>query len=137
MFFVFFLVGSSKIIESSGTSSSNGKSLFSEGASMLSMDDYPDGKILEAPNLKEFTFTDLKTATKNFKSDSVLGEGGFGRVFKGWVDEKTLAPSKAGIGMVVAIKKLNSESMQGFQEWQVLISTANFIYKVSIKHLID
>ena len=135
MFFV--LVGSSKIIESSGTSSSNGKSLFSEGASMLSMDDYPDGKILEAPNLKEFTFTDLKTATKNFKSDSVLGEGGFGRVFKGWVDEKTLAPSKAGIGMVVAIKKLNSESMQGFQEWQVLISTTNFIYKVSIKHLID
>ena len=133
----FFLVGSSKIIESSGTSSSNGKSLFSEGASMLSMDDYPDGKILEAPNLKEFTFTDLKTATKNFKSDSVLGEGGFGRVFKGWVDEKTLAPSKAGIGMVVAIKKLNSESMQGFQEWQVLISTTNFIYKVSIKHLID
>ena len=104
---------------------------------MLSMDDYPDGKILESPNLKEFTFTDLKTATKNFKSDSVLGEGGFGRVFKGWVDEKTLAPSKAGIGMVVAIKKLNSESMQGFQEWQVLISTASFIYKVSIKHLID
>ena len=133
----FCLVGSSKIIESSGTSSSNGKSLFSEGASMLSMEDYPDGKILESPNLKEFTFTDLKTATKNFKSDSVLGEGGFGRVFKGWVDEKTLAPSKAGIGMVVAIKKLNSESMQGFQEWQVLISTASFIYKVSIKHLID
>ncbi|XP_050241547.1 probable serine/threonine-protein kinase PIX13 [Quercus robur] len=126
-------VGSSKIIESSGTSSSNGKSLFSEGASMLSMDDYPDGKILEAPNLKEFTFTDLKTATKNFKSDSVLGEGGFGRVFKGWVDEKTLAPSKAGIGMVVAIKKLNSESMQGFQEWQ---SEVNFLGRLFHPNLV-
>ncbi|KAF3949697.1 hypothetical protein CMV_024463 [Castanea mollissima] len=101
-------VGSSKIIESSGTSSSNGKSPFSEG-------------------------TNLKTATKNFKSDSVLGEGGFGKVFKGWVDEKTLAPSKAGIGMIVAIKKLNSESMQGFQEWQ---SEVNFLGRLSHPNLV-
>lgn len=71
--------------------------------------------------MKEFSFADLKTATKNFKSDSLLGEGGFGKVYKGWMDEKTLIPSKAGTGMVVAIKKLNPESMQGFQEWQVLI----------------
>ncbi|KAF3949698.1 hypothetical protein CMV_024463 [Castanea mollissima] len=104
-------VGSSKIIESSGTSSSNGKSPFSEGTSILN----------------------LKTATKNFKSDSVLGEGGFGKVFKGWVDEKTLAPSKAGIGMIVAIKKLNSESMQGFQEWQ---SEVNFLGRLSHPNLV-
>ena len=48
-------------------------------------DSYPHGKILEAPNLKGFNFTDLKTATKNFKPDSVLGEEGFGKVFKGLV----------------------------------------------------
>ena len=108
------------------------------GASKISVDDsYPDGKILEAPNLKGFSFTDLKTATKNFKPDSVLGEGGFGKVFKGWVDEKTLAPSNSCTGMAVAIKKWNPESMQGFQEWKVLISTANFIYKFFIKHLIN
>ncbi|KAI9165303.1 hypothetical protein LWI28_011444 [Acer negundo] len=41
----------------------------------------------------------------NFSPDSLLGEGGFGRVYKGWVDEKTLSPSsKMGIGMAVAIK---------------------------------
>ena len=115
-------------------SSSGAKSQFSEGAGRISMDNsYPDGKILEAPNLKEFSFTDLKAATENFKSDSVLGKGGFGQVSKGWVDEKTLAPSNAGTGMAVAIKKLNSESSQGFEEWQVLIFTANFIYNVSIK----
>jgi hypothetical protein len=73
--------------------------------------------------LKEFSLADLKTATRNFKTDSLLGEGGFGKVFKGWMDEKTLTPSKVGTGMVVAIKKLNSESVQGFQEWQVSIST--------------
>ena len=123
---------SSNNIGSSATSSSTFKSQFSD------LDEiYPDGQILETPNLKEFSFTDLKTATKNFKTDSLLGEGGFGKVFKGWVDEKTLAPSKFGTGMIVAIKKLNSESMQGLQEWQVLISTANFINIVYIKHLIS
>lgn len=49
----------------------------------------------------------------------MLGVGGFGTVFKGWVDEKTLAPVRFGTGMIVAIKKLNHESVQGFQEWQV------------------
>nr|GMC62549.1 probable serine/threonine-protein kinase PIX13 [Ipomoea batatas] len=48
----------------------------------------------------------------------VLGTGGFGTVFKGWVDENTLAPSKPGSGMIVAIKKLNPGSLQGFEEWQ-------------------
>ena len=61
----------------------------------------------------------LRTATKNFRPDSVLGEGGFGRVYKGWVDEKTMNPAKGGTGMVVAVKKLNSESLQGYEEWQV------------------
>jgi serine/threonine protein kinase len=67
----------------------------------------------------------LKRATKNFKSDTLLGEGGFGKVYKGWIDQKTYAPSKSGSGMVVAIKKLNSGSMQGLEEWQVF-SILNF-----------
>lgn len=49
----------------------------------------------------------------------MLGQGGFGKVYRGWVDVKTLAPSKAGSGMMVAIKRLNSESVQGFAEWRV------------------
>lgn len=78
-----------------------------------------NGEILPTPNLKTYNFSDLKAATRHFRSDTVLGVGGFGTVFKGWVDEKTLTPTKVGTGMVVAIKKLNSESMQGFEEWQV------------------
>jgi hypothetical protein len=30
-----------------------------------------------------FTFRELATATKNFKPECLLGEGGFGRVYKG------------------------------------------------------
>lgn len=70
-------------------------------------------------NLKSFSFNDLKNATKNFRSESLLGEGGFGCVFKGWIDGNTLAPTKPGTGIVVAIKSLKPESFQGHKEWLV------------------
>lgn len=111
----------------SGTSNSTaGRSQFSQAISEVVVEEAnPDGQILESPNLKEFTFADLKAATKNFKPDTLLGEGGFGKVYRGWIDEKTLSPSKSGIGMSVAIKRLNPESMQGFEEWQVCF---NFLF---------
>lgn len=76
------------------------------------------GQIILAPKL--FTLAELKSATRNFKPNTVLGEGGFGRVFKGWVDEKTYAPAKVGTGMAVAVKKSSPESSQGLEEWQVI-----------------
>lgn len=77
-----------------------------------------NGKII-TPNLKMFSFAELKSATRNFRPDTVLGEGGFGRVFKGWIDEKSYAPSKVGVGIAVAVKKSNPDSEQGLKEWQV------------------
>ncbi|RWW88914.1 hypothetical protein BHE74_00002191 [Ensete ventricosum] len=68
-------------------------------------------------SLKSFSLNDLKTATKNFSSNSYLGEGGFGCVFKGWIDEHTYVPTRPGVGIVVAIKKLKRESFQGHKEW--------------------
>lgn len=76
-----------------------------------------EGEILLSTNLKSFTFSELKSATRNFRPDSVLGEGGFGSVFKGWVEEHSLAASKPGIGMVVAVKRLNQDGFQGHKEW--------------------
>lgn len=76
------------------------------------------GRIV-TPNLKVYTLSELKSATRNFRPDTMVGEGGFGRVFKGWVDEKTLAPSKVALGIPVAVKKSNSDSDQGLKEWQV------------------
>lgn len=80
---------------------------------------YPTGQILPTSNLRIFTFGDLKAATKNFRADTVLGEGGFGKVFKGWLEEK--GTSKGGSGTVIAVKKLNSESLQGIEEWRVIL----------------
>ncbi|GJU82191.1 receptor-like cytoplasmic kinase 176 [Tanacetum coccineum] len=73
--------------------------------------------ILRSANLKSFSFNVLRTATRNFRPDSVLGEGGFGLVFKGWIDEQSLAAAKPGTGTVIAVKKLNQEGLQGHQEW--------------------
>lgn len=33
-----------------------------------------------------FTFRELAAATKNFRPESFLGEGGFGRVYKGYLE---------------------------------------------------
>ena len=70
-------------------------------------------------NLKSFTLGELKSATRSFRPDSMVGEGGFGRVFKGWIDETSLAPSKPGNGIVIAVKRLNQEGLQGHREWLV------------------
>lgn len=71
------------------------------------------------PNLKIYTFGQLKRATGNFRPGSMVGKGGFGRVYKGWVDETTLAPSKIGVGILVAIRKSNP--CKSLEQWQVYI----------------
>lgn len=35
--------------------------------------------------IETFTFNELVVATKNFKSDCFLGEGGFGKVYRGYL----------------------------------------------------
>ncbi|KAL3736452.1 hypothetical protein ACJRO7_025406 [Eucalyptus globulus] len=85
------------------------------------------------PNLRLYTLAELKRATRNFRPDTTLGEGGFGKVFKGWVDERTLAPSKVGKGIPVAVKKSNPDSDQGLREWQ---SEVKFLGKFSHPNLV-
>ncbi|PIN24963.1 Serine/threonine protein kinase [Handroanthus impetiginosus] len=76
-----------------------------------------EAKILSSPHVKAFTFNELTYATRNFRSDGLLGEGGFGYVFKGRINEHTLAAAKQGSGLVVAVKKLKPEGFQGHKEW--------------------
>lgn len=74
---------------------------------------------MQSNYLKCFTINEVRAATRNFRPDSMIGEGGFGCVFKGWIDEHTLAPTKPGTGFVIAVKRLNQESNQGHSEWLV------------------
>lgn len=72
--------------------------------------------------LLQFSFHELKSATGNFRPDSILGEGGFGFVFKGWIEENGTAPAKPGSGITVAVKSLKPDGLQGHREWVVSIS---------------
>ncbi|XP_058187705.1 receptor-like protein kinase FERONIA [Rhododendron vialii] len=85
------------------------------------------GQILPSSNLRIFTFSELRTATKNFRNERMLGEGGFGRVYRGLLDEKN------GRGLVFAVKKLMAGSMQGFREWQAEL---NFLGSLSHPNLV-
>jgi hypothetical protein len=80
-----------------------------------------EAEILESSNVRKFSFGELKGSTRNFRPDSLLGEGGFGSVFKGWMDERTLAPVRPGAGIIVAVKKLKLDSFQGHREWLVRV----------------
>ncbi|KAM7468562.1 hypothetical protein LguiB_016124 [Lonicera macranthoides] len=95
-----------------------------------------EGEILSSSNLKAFSFNELRNATRNFRPDSLLGEGGFGYVFKGWIDEHMLTAAKPGSGMVIAVKKLKPEGFQGHKEWLTEVNYLGQLHHPNLVKLI-
>ncbi|CAL5049135.1 unnamed protein product [Urochloa decumbens] len=82
-------------------------------------------------NVNIFTYDELRAATKNFRPDQILGEGGFGVVYKGVIDENVRAgfPSRQ-----VAVKELNPEGFQGDKEW---LAEVNYLGQLSHPNLVE
>ncbi|CAA3024487.1 probable LRR receptor-like serine threonine-kinase At5g45780 isoform X1 [Olea europaea subsp. europaea] len=59
-------------------------------------------------HLKRFTFRELQTATSNFNSKNILGRGGFGVVYKGFLPNRT----------AVAVKRLRDPNFTGEMQFQ-------------------
>ncbi|KAK9683987.1 hypothetical protein RND81_10G179200 [Saponaria officinalis] len=70
-------------------------------------------------NVDIFTFEELKLATKHFRPDLILGEGGFGVVYRGIIDDSVRPGYKS---VEVAIKQLNPNGFQGDREWLAEVS---------------
>jgi hypothetical protein len=68
---------------------------------------------LVGSNLHVFTVAELRAATREFASDNFLGEGGFGPVYKGFVDKPGLK------AQAIAVKLWDPEGAQGHKEWLV------------------
>ncbi|XP_004289239.1 PREDICTED: probable serine/threonine-protein kinase Cx32, chloroplastic-like [Fragaria vesca subsp. vesca] len=90
------------------------------------------GRSLEISNLRVYSFTELRDATHSFRQGE-FGCGGFGSMYKGWMDEKTLAPSKVGTGMAVAVKRFYSDSIRSIKQWQLEL---NLLGRVSHPNLV-
>ncbi|XP_074366224.1 G-type lectin S-receptor-like serine/threonine-protein kinase At4g27290 [Apium graveolens] len=70
-----------------------------------------------------FEFKRIANATSNFSQDNKLGEGGFGPVYKGVLDD----------GQEIAAKRLSSNSSQGLDEFKNEVS---YIAKLQHRNLV-
>eukprot|EP00268_Persea_americana_P054828 TRINITY_DN6324_c0_g1_i1.p1 TRINITY_DN6324_c0_g1~~TRINITY_DN6324_c0_g1_i1.p1 ORF type:complete len:868 (+),score=170.66 TRINITY_DN6324_c0_g1_i1:560-3163(+) len=73
---------------------------------------------------RRFTIAEIRAATKNFDESLVIGTGGFGKVFKGEIEE----------GNLVAIKRAHPQSEQGLAEFETEIE---MLSKLRHRHLVS
>ncbi|XP_076899763.1 serine/threonine-protein kinase PCRK1-like, partial [Bidens hawaiensis] len=82
-------------------------------------------------NLKEFKFTELKSATKNFNLSVKLGEGGFGSVYIGTIKD----PIK-NQDIKVAVKQLGKRGFQGHKEWVAEVNVLGIVQHPNLVKLV-
>ncbi|XP_030440977.1 L-type lectin-domain containing receptor kinase IX.1-like [Syzygium oleosum] len=76
---------------------------------------------------KKFSYKDLVAATDNFAVERLLGEGGFGRVYEGYLTSMNAS---------VAIKKISPGSRQGIKEYATEVKTISRLRHRNLVQLI-
>ncbi|KAJ1298539.1 hypothetical protein BS78_01G461200 [Paspalum vaginatum] len=85
---------------------------------------------LVGSNLHVFTIAELRAVTRDFSMTNFIGEGGFGPVYKGYVDDNT----KPGLRkQTAAVKLLDLEGGQGHTEW---LTEVFFLGQLRHPHLV-
>ncbi|XP_077221674.1 serine/threonine-protein kinase PCRK1-like [Tasmannia lanceolata] len=74
-------------------------------------------------NLRVYTFSDLKIATKDFSRSLMVGEGGFGCVYKGIIRSSEEPCNK----LEIAVKQLSRNGMQGYKEWMTEVNVLGVV----------
>ncbi|XP_076892935.1 uncharacterized protein LOC143544819 [Bidens hawaiensis] len=84
------------------------------------------GSFTHPTSTRFLAYEELNKATNNFEQASILGEGGFGRVFKGVLSD----------GTHVAIKRLSSGGQQGDKEFLVEVEMLSRLHHRNLVKLI-
>ncbi|XP_021767524.1 probable serine/threonine-protein kinase PBL24 [Chenopodium quinoa] len=77
--------------------------------------------------VQEFTFKELANATQNFSLECLVGEGSFGKVYRGKLQET---------GEIVAVKKLNLDGLLGHREFLVQVMMMSLFNHPNLVNLI-
>ncbi|KAL0377613.1 UNVERIFIED_CONTAM: Receptor-like protein kinase FERONIA [Sesamum radiatum] len=83
------------------------------------------GSSLPSELCRHFLLEEIKIATDNFDENFLIGKGGFGNVYKGYIDDGATA---------VAIKRSNPSSNQGAREF---LTEIEMLSKLRHQHLVS
>ncbi|EOY04390.1 Leucine-rich repeat protein kinase family protein isoform 1 [Theobroma cacao] len=81
---------------------------------------------MKIDGVKNFTFKEMALATDNFNSSTQVGQGGYGKVYKGTLSDKT----------VVAIKRAEEGSLQGQNEFLTEIKLLSRLHHRNLVSLV-
>ncbi|KAL5711541.1 hypothetical protein ACHQM5_021983 [Ranunculus cassubicifolius] len=81
---------------------------------------------LDIDGVKDFTFEEMSLATKNFSDSAAIGQGGYGKVYKGVLTT----------GTIVAVKRALEDSLQGEKAFFTEISTLSRVHHRNLVSLI-
>ncbi|KAJ8763658.1 hypothetical protein K2173_003130 [Erythroxylum novogranatense] len=73
------------------------------------------------------SYRELSAATQNFNADNLLGEGGFGRVYRGFLERTN---------QVVAVKQLDRNGFQGNREFLVEVLILSLLHHPHLVNLV-
>ncbi|XP_048136463.1 probable serine/threonine-protein kinase PBL7 [Rhodamnia argentea] len=118
--------GSRKVLDVKNEDVTKRKQSNSETDGLDSSDISKDEKT-SSTQAQTFTFNELAAATGNFRSDCFIGEGGFGKVYKGHLEK---------INQIVAIKQLDRNGLQGTKEFVVEVAMLSLVDHPNLVKLI-
>lgn len=76
--------------------------------------------------MKAFAFKELAHATENFSSSAKVGQGGYGKVYKGILSDET----------IVAVKRVEEGSLQGQKEFLTEIELLSRLHHRNLVSLV-